>query len=865
MSLRKGLALLLLAAFGLTSLVPAGAAVTISASNTTSTTLEAYVLPANSTAGQLLSQVINAADGANEAAKKYEALDLVQVGNGTHNTLADYLTSQGQELVTTLAPAFEGSNQTQNWNLIICETAAAGFANKNDFFFALPSGWDLNLENGAVAMKTVTVPRIFSTISSNGVTLDAVAAGDVQEKTSSLRAGVAIHIAAAGAGTTTGNVRDCAGVMIPHENIIAPTSGSATSANIYLFNGSSTNTTSSVIPAAGTTDTTDLEFAPSILDYGVSLSLANGNDLVNDFIRTGSTLPTGVTTRNQEDRIAAGAIAQTGFTAPSSVTRYRGLADDIDLYGLVINEPDPAAWNLFDGPTIFKPTETLNGTTATSNGSTTKVIVFCENNGTPILEQDATRLAAVPLTDDIDVTSIGFSSNQLEIVVTKRSGALPDPNDVASRILVQGLELNNLIAGDSDTVTNAAVDCTARIQRNLWFNGAAGAGDNGEIFETIAAGESILQNGTTVKALPIWASNGDYSFFNGNNGWALSQGLLPGVLEAFSNTDADTDNGVPFYFSTFSDGTVTVSGAAVVNGTTALKTISSTTEYGYTVEDLPSASSASGDTDKLVTVTIAQNSLTPGLPVTLDSLTTTNDGPSNSVQGAADANGSVTLAIRAKVGQTIRVTAPYLSGGTEAKLDIVVDEDGQTITPAFTSTAITTELDGDDGFVKRGGDTLVVFTVTDANTIGFSFADVYEDAKINGESVFRFGTSNKYGAMPRPGAGSFILTVNVNGTEVTKTIDTTTDYATITPTSFKSHGNVKLKDKRDGKGWFNFKPRRRKFLESVRVFEVNGSGAVTEAAVTLRKRNRRARIVPESDTEFVCITSLRQTDCFDVR
>lgn len=862
MSLRKGLALLLLAAFGLTSLVPAGAAVTISASNTTSTTLEAYVLPANSTAGQLLTQVIGTADGANRAAKVLTGLDIIQVGNGTHNSLADYLTSQGKELITDLAPAFAGSNQTQNWNLVICETAATGFGAGNDFFFALPTGWDLNLENGSSAMEAPTAQRIFSTFNSNGIALRAIAAGDVQEKTSALRAGVSIEISSV--GTTTGAVRDCAGVMIQHENIIAPSSGSATSANIYLFNGDSTNTTSTIIPLAGTTDTTDLEFAPSILDYGVSLSLANGNDLVNDFIRTGDTSPTNGTTRDQDDRIAAGAIQQTGFSTPTSVTRYRGLTDDIALYGLVISEPDPAAWNLFDGPTIFKPTATLNGSTATSDGTTNKLIVFCENNGTAILEKypDAGDLKAVPLTDDIDVSAIDVTSGELQITFNTRAAALPDPNDVASRILVQGLKLDNLIAGDTDTVANAAVDCTARVQRS---SKVETLGTNGTILETIAAGESIIQNGTTVKALPIWSSNGDDSFFNGTNGWALSLGLQPGVLEVFSSVDADTDNGVPFYFSTFSDSALTVSGAAVVNGTTALKTISSTTEYGYTVEDLPSASSASGDTDKLVTVTIAQNSLTPGLPVTLDSLTTTNDGPANKVRGAADANGAVTLSIRAKVGQTIRVTAPYLDGNTAATLDIVVDEDGQEITPAFTSTAITTELDGDDGFVKRGGDTLVVFTVTDANTIGFSFADVYEDAKINGESVFRFGTSDKYGAMPRPGAGSFILTVNVNGTEVTKTIDTATDYSTITTTSFKSHGNVKLKDKRDGKGWFNFQPRRRKFLESVRVFEVNGSGVVSEAAVTLRKRNRRARIVPESDTEFVCITSLRQTDCFDVR
>lgn len=867
MSLRKGLALLLLMAFGLTSLVPASAAVTISATNTTSSTLEVYVLPGNSANGTtLVTQGINTEDQTNQAAKSYDTLTLANVGNGgasvNNVTLSAYVTSLGKQLTTDLQPGVKGGNQTQNWNVVVCETTATGFLNGEDFFFALPSGWDLNLENGTVATGAEN-GTVFTVATSNGVSLSAVAAGDVQEKSTTVRAGVSTHINAAPDGSTSN--RDCFAINLQHENVVAPAAGSATTANLYTYN-TTTNTTNGIIAAAGSTNGTDLTFVPSIVDKVVDIAFANGNDLINNFLRTGSSLTAGTTTRTAAEKIAAGAIQQTGFTTPTSITRYRSLksGETTAVHGIVLTESSAGAWNLINGPTPTRPSVTLfneatdngytaNGVTLALNGA--KMVMICETNGitahlngTPVV---------TPLSTDIDVDAATVGSDgELSFNFAPRSGSLTDPNEVASRILVQGLTFSD-VAGSTST-SAGTIECFARVQRLSKHN------DNGNaMVETIGAAEAA-EDGTTdvfltANSLVTDASNGQ-TF----DRWAASQGVASGTTTVLNANGSSAAAGNAAFFAAF-DGT-TVGGASVANGTTALKTVTSTTEYGVTVADLPTDASASGDTDKLITVTVAQNSLSAGIPVTLDTQSTTNDGIANSITGNADADGGITLAVRGKVGQTLKLSGPALSGNSAAELEIVVDENGTSITPSFTSTAVTSELDGADGYVQRGGKVLLVFTITSANTVGFDFADEVANAKVNGAEVFRFGTTDKYGTLVSPGAGSYTLALTVGTTDLTKSITLGTAVTAITTTSFKAHGKMKLKDKRSSKGRFNFRPSKRRFLESTRVFEVDADGVVTESVVTLRKKRKIARVADASDsTEFVCITSPRQSDCFDVR
>ncbi len=871
MSLRKGLALLMVAAFSFGSLLPASAVVTVSGT-TTNTSFEAYVLPASSTNGALAVQNVNATSTSTLAAKAYAGLTLSKVGNGslasTKATLSGFLTAQGQALVTTLQPGFAGSNQTQNWNIVVCEKAASAFTNSSAFFFALPSGWNLNLENGTAS--TPTISRIVSVASSNGVTAYA---SEVQEKSSTARAGVSVKVS--GTPSTSADNRDCFAINLQHENVIAPAaSGASTTANLYTWDngsGAAANTTDGLI--ASSTGSTDLTFVPSVLDSAATVSLANGDDIISTFTRTSpAAITDGNLVRTQAQLISQnGAIQQTEYGDGVATSRVRGLLVN-DLYApdLVIGEASVGAWNLFDGPSTLSPANTLvNGTTLAANG----VTLVCESNGVNALVANGSSTVLVtPLTADVDLLSTAnhsITDGVLTIQLRNRGGSTLDPNFVATRLLVQGLKLTAVTS--STSTSTASVQCFAKPYRTV--NNSGGT-DNGSLVETLASIEATLVNGTTVVAAPIWAAhNGvDLNYGNGlTTGWVNSLASVQadaGSPDIYANEKADTTNGSSFAFETFSANATTIAAASVANGTagtsSALKTLHSTTEYAVTLATLPTAATVSGDTDKLVTVTIAENSLTPGLPVRLVTSGSSNDGGSDSVVGNADSAGGVTLAVRAKSGQTLSLTAPYIANGSTLSITATA----RTITPAFTSAAITSELDGTDDFVKRGSKALLVFTIDSTHTVGFSFADVVEDAKVNGAEVVRFGTTNKYATLVRPGAGAFTLAVTVDGTALTKAITLTTAFDSISTTSLgaKAQGKITLADQRTKKGRFVFSSKKVKFLDSVRVYEVDGDGVVSEATVALAAKKLKVVVDDaQDDTDYVCITSERQTDCFDVQ
>ncbi len=881
MSLRKGLALLMVTAFGLGSVLPA-AAVTISSTNTTSTAVEARILPGNSTAAQILTQNINATASSTEASKNLTYETLSQVGdvggNANRSTLATTVAENGQKLYETLQPAFTGGNQTQNWNVVVCETTAAGFTNGQDFFFALPSGWDLNLENGAVAV--VSPGKVFTTAVSNGVELSSYVAGDLQEKTSSLRAGIAIHIADAengGSSSTTTTNRDCFSINLQHENVIAPSTASSTAAtaNLYLFTNGSTDdnavATSGIVPLAGSATTTDLTFASSILDSAVTLSLANGNDLVSTFIRAGSSLTISTENRTQTEKIAAGAIQQTQLGTQSTISRYRALTGTTAVPGLVLTEASIGAWNLMNGPSALRPAKTLaNGSYAytayadTDAENGTYLTVGCENvNGSTV------NLAGTPvvtvLGTDIDVDSpAAASAGEASINIYRRTGSLVDPNTVASRVVLTGLTLAAL--SDSSATTLGTLECRAKIRRRAYAsdNGTGltttGA-NNGFVLETLASAEGVTSSADTAvgnKFLTIYTSNGEAATTQIYQKWARSQGVAGTAEGLFTNNDTSDNNGNSAFFSNFTG--TTIASASVLNATTALKTVKTATQYGVTVASLPSASTASGDADKLVTITIAENSLTPGLPVTATGVTT-SDGPADTVTAVADSSGSVKLSLRSKAGSAITLTAPTLNT-TSGNGTLAITATAATITPSFTSTAITTELDGADGYVKRGSNALLEFTETTANTIGFTISNQLANADINGAEVVRFGTTNKYAALVKPGAGSYTLTVDVSGTSVTKAITVPTAPTSITTTSFPPNGKISLADKRSDKGTLLFKAARNTWLDSVRAYTVNASGVVSEAVVTLKNKKTIVSIPAATTDTYACVTSDRQTDCF---
>jgi len=846
MSLRKGLSLLLLVAFSLTTFAPVSAAITIGTTLTTSTKLEAYVLPANSTAGAILTQHPAAAAGQNENVKGFSTLATTLIGKtaGNNGTLADVLEDAGKSLYTTFQPAYSGSNQINNVNVVVCETVAAGFHATADekYFIGLPSGWDINTENGTSA--TVTPSDIFSATPSNGLSLSTAAAADVQKATAAGQvAGIAFTV---NGDTSDTGARSCVTVNIQHENLIAPASGSSPKLTVYKVNGTTAN---APIPANGDSATTEHLFAADtdILTQAASVSLATGSEIINDFNRTGD-----AGNQNWTEKLAAGAIVQSSYTTPSSVTRYRSQAGATDIYGLVVTEEAAGAWASLDANATIVPAKTINFPSNGTGTETSEIVLTCETNGT---NAHLTGTAVVtPLTADLNIGTPATANGEVVIPYTKKSTYLGDPNDLVSKFLVQGLQFVD-VKGIS-----TSIECLARARRTFENNGDI-------INEGFGLAEGIVVNGTSTTFVPLGSNDGDAEQAGvpaGLGAWAL------GAAELFNadNTDGDyryanaagtTQNGSEAYFSSYNAAATTISGAAVANGTTALKTITSTTKYGVTVADLPSDSSATGDTDKLVTVTVAQNSLSAGTPVTLSSLTATNDGGINTIEGSADANGGIVLSIRAKEGQTLRLTGQPLSGNT-ATLDITAE--AATITPEFIGT-VTSELDGTDGYVKRGKNALLVFTLNNGNTIGFDFDDVVADAKLNGGEIISLG-SQKYAAFVNPASSVFEIKVTVDGTALTKAVTITTAFATPGNKS-KRHGGMKVADRRaKGKG-IVFRPQRRKFLDATRVIEISDDGDVSEALVTLKRKRTRAKIDGETDTDYVCVTSDRQTNCFDLR
>ncbi len=586
----------------MTTWLPLGAVITISRSNTRSTDLEAYILPANSSASSILTQ---AANGPNEADKDFRAIDLASVGRSGARTLSSAVEVGGRSLYSILQPAFEGPAQTQNWNIVVCETSPNGFggeasdANGLDLFFALPLGWDWETFEG----QTISNPsQVFTTAVSSGISLTTPIMADIQMKTETHRAGIAVHIADAEIGgpasTTTAN-RDCFSINLQHENVEAPEATSeAALANVYVFNGSVTSATTQILPGAAT-NSTGLIFAPQILAYPLSLSLANGRELISSFVRTGATETLNTETPTLDEKIADGAIRQRELGAqPSSVLRYKSQLEPSPIPGLIISEASAGAWNLFNGPASVRPAYTfVNGAYAyTANADTlvdngTYLSLSCEKNGSTALIGGSPVITVLDSDLDSDESEMSFNSGYLSINIGRRAGFLKDPNDQKSRILIQGLNLTPVQALTEDSATNQSLECYAQITGR----------------SRDASGGSLLQS--------------------------------LGVVSLTTLT--------------------TIASAPVSNSSTRLKTLSDTTPYTFELESPNRESYSPADGDSLLTVSIPAGTLSPRLPVTLTGSSTV-DGPADTVSGLVKSDGSITLAIRSKNLASATMTAPAL-------------------------------------------------------------------------------------------------------------------------------------------------------------------------------------------------------------
>lgn len=813
------------------------AAVIIQGSETASSEFEAWLLPGNSTAGGILLQKIGAVEGESIAAKAFKVTNVTDIGpnlaGGEALSFAQLIASQGRELYSNMAPGFEGSNQTHDYQFVVCEKSSSAFENGDAFFFALPDKWDLNFEDDT----SFVAANVAAQSSSNGLTLDSLAIADFQNYSGSTRAGVAVTISDNG---STSTVKDCIGLHLQHENVVGPSQDAAASVTqVYKFNGSN-SVAESIVPDAQTA-AIDLEFTSGeYFRKSVLLELSDSDDVINDFLRSGSTVPSAVTTRNSGDKISAGAVSQDS-SAPTTLSRYLSTGDT-DIYALTLSEPTKNAWHLFDAPTTLQPQSTLSS----ASPGAVSLVLSCRLDsdgsssvlGTPVV---------TPLTEDWDVDSVTTMSGAESIInISKRSSFTGDSNDIQSKFLVQGLRFDGI------TSDNAQVKCIAKIRRV----------GTGGILEGLTTGEAVVVNGASATMIPILDTSADSTY----NGYVLrASGIDPSQDPSQYVNSSSASNGNPLYFILYNTAATTIASAS--KASSGLSTISSSTLLSIDVADLPDAISASGDLDKLVTVTIPAGVISPGIPLSLSSQVATSDGSLNITKLASDDDGAATLKLRAGLSQTIKLTGPSLLTASAAEYSFVVSEclDGDCqAAPTFVGT-VTASLDADDGYVDSGK-ILLLFEVEDNDTAFFDFSDYVANATVNNEKVLSLsGSDTLFGALVPANASFYRLKVNVDGT----VLSTDIDVNSFASASGKSHRKVKLKDMRNSskaskQGKIFFRPRRGKIPSDATVLTITNNGTVASTAATLNRRRKKAYIEAEDDVRFACLNSSKGSYCFDL-
>lgn len=634
--------------------------------------------------------------------------------------------------MTELAPAFAGSNQTQDYAVLVCEAIPEQFSKleKNygsnyQIFLGIPRNWDINAEDGDAS-------NIATVYSSNGLSIDSYT---VQHSNTGLRAGVLIDIGSSnGAVSQDSLTKKCLLVQFEHENLIAPKIADSSDGLKDADKFAKLTVVKNLTNVAIIND--KLKFTDQILNRATKVQLSNL--MVSEFDALGgSILPSGDGEyKSLAQRLASGAIEQVIDRPEQSIGFVSQEPSSTYLYGVKVTEPDPAAWNLFLGPDPMRPSKTL-GTTDD-----------------------------IPFRDiSCDIRLRRYSGSDIR-VETLASGGAADDNF--------GLDEPKFgpIDGDNDLVDDHLGYSTRQVQT-----------------EASPRSIGVEEFPSSIKAV----------FFNDNN--------YPAALTDIVRYEIPSSS---------------------------IATIASDTEIFTSLQDLPEESNISGtDLDQLLTVSIPEGSLSPGLPIRVHSLESSNEGSGDNITLFANREGGAVFKLRAIEGQRF-----FLQQGGNEEFDIDL--------PAKTFVAENVDLDARILSVSEveqrvnpvnKGKMLVVFDKPE--TTGFDFADHYRKATINRRPITQL-ENGKYLAIVGARDVDFALRVDVNGEFLSKFLDI--DVAARNGSKRKNLGRLK-RIKVNSKDQMVIRLRKnRKFPKQSTVMLVNDQGSTLYPSFEFKQGRRKIKI-----------------------
>lgn len=796
------------------------------------------------------------ADTATVAEQALANVDLTTLGN-TVGTDINNLLAANQEFDTELAPLYPGSHQTTNINVTVCETEATAFDTfKAEFgdnarvridlpdtvrFNRINSNGTNNLGNiatvansngGAAAVESVTVGNASGTIPAS-IVIDVDPAG--------------AHAAPAIDGTL-----QCFNVNIKGEAIVGPTTPTAVASLAAIAdadaNFSINVTDETAAPGTIIANIADAVSAaaeiPGFSDFltrSATVRLATGSDgVTNNFVRTGHVFPNNVQSPNNNDRKLAGALAQNNANAPASGIRFADVTAQNNIVPIVVEEGEGAAsgkangfaWNRVLAPEVQRPNNILGTAIARSaNGAATaEVVVGCTlDNGA------AAQLTAAnnvfPITDDLDIIAVqcngAGNSNAGECVfqVADDPRFLGNTNrDIAQAFAAQ-LTINGIVGEQPN------VQCHARMRQ---FDAGA------QIIAALAGGEADDGNVAGLLFTPIRGANA-LVVNHVDEATDLDGTVTAAVVNAFDNgVQAQNDA----YIVQFASQVVTLLRTAI---DTVISVVSDALLNNLTVvvNDLPAESTADGDTDKEVQLTIPAGNLTPGLLVNFSNNTPSNDGGANNTRGVVDANGGVILTVRAADGQSLFLSSNNITNQGVAAIEITAED--QQANNAFVD-AIVPQL---QNVFSNSGDVPVKFTV--GTTSGFNIEDVKDTLTVNGVAATELADGSFIAIVPA--AAAYEIAVEVDGVEVTTVAQFETNAPVKANRGFGNRVKINKNDLAVFKGRGGAKIPR-----DSRGFAINLDGTVDIDEAPDFNRNR-TRLRTNQGTFATCASSNRNNQC----
>jgi len=463
----------------------------------------------------------------------------------------------------------------------------------------------------------------------------------------------------------------------------------------------------------------------------------------------------------------------TSFTTPiSKVVRFVNndlSPDQNNLWDIVISEGVADALPIGTNADGY-PSTYINGTV-----TKTEVLLHCLLSNPAIVDDVAAQTATILVSDSSIVpgtlaketgTDNGFI---LPLTAGTLSGA-PRAVDTQSTVTVSGIKIET--TGNLAELTDTDIACWTEVDATPGVGAAADAIAviGSPVGRSIGGNAATIATATELFPLP---TNVDAVAD------LLATQRLAGSTAVADDTVFDTDVTATdkvtlarsVFNTTYQDTAALIDngiGFIVDDASNTAKLLDNSTNVTVTIGDLPTVNgTAVTGGDKQVTLTAAAGTLQAGTIITVTTTSPVSPVAETVTVPVLD-NGSFKAVLRSAPTATLTLTQTPATSKTGANIQVkVIDLNDVTSTPAF------------DGVVP----TLLTSTIADKGTVvalfdtpavtGFDFADVEATAKVNGVAVTKVATG-KYAAIVPANAGTYTLSVTVDGEAVTTTLDLTT-------------------------------------------------------------------------------------------